>query len=97
MKEVDMKTPLLDGIKNAYVDMTSGFRYYPKDLDPSQVNTPKDDSSLTKAPAPDLPATLQKAYKARSTSSSSAPRGPQATAMTAGKDNVSAYQPKGVV
>lgn len=92
-----MKTPLLDAIKKAYVDMTSGFRYYPKDLDPAQVNVPKDTNSLTKAPAPDLPATLQKAYKARSTSSPSSPRGPQATTMTAGKDNVAAYQPKGVL
>ena len=89
-----MKTPLLDGIKLAYEDLNGGFRYLPMSLEEPKVE-PGKGSSLTKAQAPDIPATLEKAYKARSTSSPNAPKGPQATSMTAGKDNVAAYQSKG--
>lgn len=90
-----MKTPLLDAIKLAYEDLNGGLRYLPMNLERPDVQ-PGEGNSLTKSQAPDIPATLEKAYKSRSATSSKSPRGPQATTMTASKDNVAAYQPKGV-
>lgn len=89
-----MRTPLLDGIKLAYENLNGGFRYLPMSLERPDVQPGKGDS-LTKSKAPDIPATLEKAYKSRLTTSSKVPRGPQATSMTASKDNVAAYQSKG--
>lgn len=89
-----MKTPLLDAVKNSFVDLNGGFRYFPMDVKSPEVEQPKTKPGLTEAPAPDLPATLENAQKARGTTSQKTPRGPQATPMTSSRDNVVNYQPK---
>ena len=86
-----MKTPLLDAIiKSASIQapmgFNSGFTYFPMD-------TP---AKPQKIEEPEEPQTIQDTKKARGVSDSKGPKGPQATAMTASKDNVANYQPKGI-
>ncbi|MCK4815967.1 hypothetical protein KA005_09355 [bacterium] len=89
-----MKTPLLDAIKRSFVDLNGGFRYFPMDVEPQKIKQSKTKSGLTEPPAPDLPATIENAQKARGTTSQNTPRGPQATPMTSSRDNIAHYQPK---
>ncbi len=86
-----MKTPLLDAVKQSFI---GGFQYSPRDVKVPKIEQPKTRSGLTEAPAPDLPATLENAQKARETTSQKTPHGPQATSMTSSRDNVAHYQPK---
>jgi hypothetical protein len=91
-KEAMMETPLLDAIAKyaapqPVMGFNSGFAYFPMDVDPQ---------AQTKVEEPEPPETVKETLKARSTTSKKAPKGPQATAMTAQKDNVANYQPKGI-
>ena len=89
-----MKTPLLDSVKCAYITdvpekpmgFNSGLVYFPRDAGTQTVEMEE----------PEPPQTIQDTEKARGISNKKAPRGPQATSMTASRDNVANYQPKGI-
>ena len=94
-----METPLLNAItKIAFIDLNGEFKYNPTDVNllyKQQISS-GGQPGVTEKQAPDLPETIQQAKQARGESNKNAPKGPQATSMTASRDNVANYQPKGI-
>jgi len=87
-----MQTILLDAIKHAFVSQSprgfnSGFVYAPMDIDPKQQ---------PKIEKPETPEPVKRMFKARTSDPLSKLKGPQATPLTAQRDNVVNYRPKGI-
>lgn len=87
-----MQTPILDALSKSAA--LGGFTYAHRPAKEQKVSVERG-RGLTERPAPDIPATIEKAHQARGTKPATSLRGPQPTSMTASKDNVVSYRPKG--